>query len=395
MPPADGKRCIGTVPGKRAWKALRKYKLLNEQPPYTFTYQEVLEQAAEPGNKTASYSITRSELVKEWGWAIHQNVSGKIALLDCGAERYKQLQDDPSVQQRTVSQISKNQGKNSSMAVTEKKTAYLLTWNPDKWNDWDLAMIAQEVTEGQPYEEPWRCGNKNIKPGDRVFLLKQGRHQPVGLIGSGVAISNPYQELHYEEDQAAQGNRTQYVDVEFDYLVDGMQEVVIPRHELLARFPQQRWDTQQSGIQIKPEILLPLQQLWETQTGLEPDELFLPEDSLLSPESEEEFPEGTEVYKQHRTKERNRQLVKRAKEKRLEERGDLECDVCGFNFFDSYGDLGEGYIECHHTKPVSELQPDEKTKLKDIALVCANCHRMLHRKRPWLSILQLRSLIQI
>ena len=88
-------------------------------------------------------------------------------------------------------------------------------------------------------------------------------------------------------------------------------------------------------------------------------------------------------------------MVKRAKEKRLEERGDLECDVCGFNFFDSYGDLGEGYIECHHTKPVSELQPDEKTKLKDIALVCANCHRMLHRKRPWLSILQLRSLIQI
>jgi len=108
MPPADGKRCIGTVPGKRAWKALRKYKLLNEQPPYTFTYQEVLEQAAEPGNKTASYSITRSELVKEWGWAIHQNVSGKIALTDCGAEHYNQLRADQSVQQRTVSQISKN-----------------------------------------------------------------------------------------------------------------------------------------------------------------------------------------------------------------------------------------------------------------------------------------------
>ena len=64
VPPADSKQRVGTVPGKSAWKALRKYKLLNGQPPYTFTYQEVLEQVAEPGNKTASYRIMRSELVK-------------------------------------------------------------------------------------------------------------------------------------------------------------------------------------------------------------------------------------------------------------------------------------------------------------------------------------------
>jgi hypothetical protein len=350
---------------------------------------------AEPGNKTASYRITRSELVKEWGWAIHQNASRKIALINCGAAHYNQLRADQSVQQRTVSQISRDKGNNGSMPVTEKKTAYLLTWNPDEWNDWDLARIAQDVAEGQPYREPWRCGNKSIKPGDRVFLLKQGKHKLVGLIGSGIAISHPYQELHYEEGQTGQGKRIQRVRIEFDYLVDGMQEVIIPRHELLARFPQQNWGTRQSGIQIKPEILLPLQQLWKEQTGQEPDELFSPEEIPVSPELEdEEFPEGREAYKQHRTRERNRLLVKRAKEKRLEERGDLECDVCGFNFFDIYGALGDGYIECHHTKPVSELQPDEKTSLKDIALVCANCHHMLHRKRPWLSTSQLRSLIQ-
>ena len=56
----------------------------------------------------------------------------------------------------------------------------------------------------------------------------------------------------------------------------------------------------------------------------------------------------------------------------------------------TYGDLGEGFIECHHKVPVSELKPGAKTKLSDLAVLCANCHRMLHRRRPWLSVDELR-----
>ncbi|MHC5748782.1 MAG: HNH endonuclease, partial [Nostoc sp.] len=66
----------------------------------------------------------------------------------------------------------------------------------------------------------------------------------------------------------------------------------------------------------------------------------------------------------------------------------------GFNFLKTYGDIGADYIECHHTKPISELENYEKTNIKDLALVCANCHRMLHRKRPWLSIEQLKQLLK-
>ncbi|HBN30592.1 MAG TPA: hypothetical protein DD416_05065 [Rhodobacteraceae bacterium] len=69
-------------------------------------------------------------------------------------------------------------------------------------------------------------------------------------------------------------------------------------------------------------------------------------------------------------------------------------EVCGFNFEDVYGERGNGFIECHHTKPVHEMQPHEKTKLSDLALVCPNCHRMIHAKRPWLTIDELRSLIK-
>ncbi|MDM5358816.1 HNH endonuclease [Peribacillus sp. ACCC06369] len=67
--------------------------------------------------------------------------------------------------------------------------------------------------------------------------------------------------------------------------------------------------------------------------------------------------------------------------------------MCRFDFKEHYGDIGEGYIEGHHTKPISEMGEDEQTKIEDIVLVCANCHRMLHRRRPWLSINELKELL--
>ncbi|MCY8497740.1 HNH endonuclease [Bacillus atrophaeus] len=51
-------------------------------------------------------------------------------------------------------------------------------------------------------------------------------------------------------------------------------------------------------------------------------------------------------------------------------------------------------MEGHHIIPVSELEEDSKTKVEDIILVCANCHRMLQRKRPWLSKEQLKDILQ-
>lgn len=56
------------------------------------------------------------------------------------------------------------------------------------------------------------------------------------------------------------------------------------------------------------------------------------------------------------------------------------CQVCGFNFEDFYGDLGSGYIEVHHLKPLSEKNEDSTTSVEDVSVVCANCHRILHHK---------------
>ena len=60
----------------------------------------------------------------------------------------------------------------------------------------------------------------------------------------------------------------------------------------------------------------------------------------------------------------------------------LICEVpdCGFDFFAQYGELGAGFAEVHHKKPLSEAPRKGQTiRLSDLAVVCANCHRMIHR----------------
>jgi len=111
-------------------------------------------------------------------------------------------------------------------------------------------------------------------------------------------------------------------------------------------------------------------------------------------EGEDEAPEGRLLAREHRYRERNRKLVLRKKKQVLQTKGKLLCEVCEFDFALSYGEHGEGFIECHHTKPVSTLRKNGKTHLNDLALLCANCHRMIHRGKKWLGIDELRQLLR-
>lgn len=73
--------------------------------------------------------------------------------------------------------------------------------------------------------------------------------------------------------------------------------------------------------------------------------------------------------------------------------GRLICEAGDFDFADVYGERGEGFIEVHHTKAVHTLSEGSVTRLEDLALVRANCHRMIHAVRPWLAVGELRSII--
>ncbi|WP_218013519.1 EVE domain-containing protein [Priestia aryabhattai] len=72
----------------------------------------------------------------------------------------------------------------------------------------------------------------------------------------------------------------------------------------------------------------------------------------------------------------------------------LNCYVCGFNFEEVYGEHGRDFIEIHHIKPLSSLKEAVAINPKtDLVPLCANCHRMIHRrKNEVLTVEQLKAL---
>ena len=107
----------------------------------------------------------------------------------------------------------------------------------------------------------------------------------------------------------------------------------------------------------------------------------------------EEFMEGGRKIVVHTKIERNRTLSTKAKAAFKNKHGKLFCEVCGFNFAAIYGDRGKEFIEAHHRTPIAKSKQVVKMKIKDLAMVCSNCHRMLHRK-PWLTVQELKTFLR-
>lgn len=110
-----------------------------------------------------------------------------------------------------------------------------------------------------------------------------------------------------------------------------------------------------------------------------------------------EFPEGIVITTIHRRRERNRKLRKALLQNRRE-LGVLACDSCGITNTNTSKSLEDAIFEAHHLRPLSEVGKT-KTRLPDVALLCANCHRSIHRliasTGRWPSVLDLRTAIGI
>ena len=109
---------------------------------------------------------------------------------------------------------------------------------------------------------------------------------------------------------------------------------------------------------------------------------------------EELYPEGRILFRLHHYLETDRQSVDRKKGWSLERFGLCRCEVCGVSYEEYYGPLGEGLIECHHKLHVSAVPLGYKTKVDDLALVCANCHLVLHKGGERLTVEALRTVVQ-
>jgi predicted HNH restriction endonuclease len=70
------------------------------------------------------------------------------------------------------------------------------------------------------------------------------------------------------------------------------------------------------------------------------------------------------------------------------------CAVCDFDFEESYGELGKGFIHVHHLKPISQIGDTYQVDpINDLRPVCPNCHAMLHRQKETLTIEELKTIM--
>ena len=102
-----------------------------------------------------------------------------------------------------------------------------------------------------------------------------------------------------------------------------------------------------------------------------------------------EATEGRRRLVLHLQRERN-QTVVRSKKKLA---ASLDCEVCGFSFSRTYGSAASDYCEVHHLKPLSDVEDTAQTRMEDLAILCANCHRVVHLAIPPFTLNQVRSML--
>jgi 5-methylcytosine-specific restriction protein A len=113
------------------------------------------------------------------------------------------------------------------------------------------------------------------------------------------------------------------------------------------------------------------QQIRSTVKELERDDFEMADDFL------EDFYEGKSTFVAHRKIERNSKL-RTSLLKKLED-DELECEICFLSRPKLERNLHEALFEVHHLVPLAILNFEQKTKLSDVSLLCASCHRAIHK----------------
>ncbi len=217
----------------------------------------------------------------------------------------------------------------------------------------------------------------------------------------------------YHSLPAARGNKTHSGVIELSEI---LQELPIHRTDLrppnfrnangvamkLVNFSA--YDPEYSGVGLSQGATQLEQSVWNEFAGKHVElkrvatlirELYpsIKSDDMYQLNNDDGAEEGGIMLAVHRFRERDKAVILRKKNEVFAQTMALKCEVCGFDFADVYGELGSQFAECHHTKPVSEMKAGEKTRQSDLSIVCANCHRMLHRNRDLLSINALKSVM--
>jgi 5-methylcytosine-specific restriction enzyme A len=256
---------------------------------------------------------------------------------------------------------------------------YLITWNPKLWPWVTLERDVAKLRKVGYLDDGWTCVTTQIRPGDRVFLLRQGE-EPRGILGSGHATSERYEGQHFVDPD----KRAHYVNVRFDVVLNPSKEAILETRNLIAAgLASVNWKTRGSGIRIAAESASKLESLW---TAFLSGHGHSPVQNAEEVTTPERYFEGAVRQVMVNAYERDA----RARDACIRHYGP-ECTVCGLRFEDRYGELGKGFIHVHHVVPLARVGENYAIDpLKDLVPVCPNCHAMLHAGDTVLTIEELK-----
>lgn len=89
-----------------------------------------------------------------------------------------------------------------------------------------------------------------------------------------------------------------------------------------------------------------------------------------------------------------RQRNRQARQQCLEASG-YKCYICGFDFEKTYGEIGKGFLEVHHTKPLAAYDDEHAVPQSELCALCSNCHSMVHRKKEVLDVEELKRIVTL
>lgn len=255
-------------------------------------------------------------------------------------------------------------------------SAYLYTWNPNKWVWSDQQEAIYLVNNGEQYDMEWSCGNtKKIEIGDLFFLMRLGV-EPKGIIACGYVSSVPYFAPHWDDQKASQGKDALRTDLLFKALSENP---IVSLDYLQETYPNHNWTPMSGGLSIPDGIANELFSLIQSNRNFSFEQCSQKEMQL--------FTVGKPKSVTYKTYDRSPE----ARQACIDHYG-YNCSVCGFNFKEAFGALGENYIEVHHLQQISDVEEGHIIDpVTDLRPVCANCHRMLHKTRPPLSIEELKT----
>lgn len=286
---------------------------------------------------------------------------------------------------------------------------FILTHNPKySWSLNELPGYVERTAAGKRIHDDWSTGSRrDISPGDVGFLLRQGDRRGIvakgvfempstatkrrvrqrGVKSNGTFEHVVYEEWHWADFDLPKCERriARYADLSWTRIVDTADR--LPVEELKRRFTTVHWDMMYgSGVEVKGAVGQRLIRAWDEHLALLVGGPYVVDDDDEVVEYVEGRPIRASVTRFERVP-ANRKAC-------LDHHG-FRCAACGFDFEDKYGSRGARYIQVHHKDPLATAVDGRAVNpVRDMVPLCANCHVMVHRHQPILTISALKKILK-